>query len=216
MLKNIRESIHKLKKEHKLINSHVETYYNEDAEDNYLEFFSRIITRLLSSERSRIFINNRETVWIEIGTEDGRKHISVPKEGSMVGRVIASGKAEIINDMEAQEANNLLETGITGLTVYNAICVPVKSMEGKQVTGVIQALNKEDKTSFNADDQKWLEDIAQNIQYNIEHISLHRGSLSITDRIIEASNKLLTITAILFLISVVGFTLFLVALWLAA
>lgn len=205
MLKNIRESLHKLKEEHQLINSHIGTYYDESAEDDYLEFFTRIITRLAHGERSSIYINDpeNETVWFEVGTGTDRKHVSEHKEGSMVGRVIASGKAEINNDMNAQEGTR------------NAICVPVQSMDKKRVTGVIQVVNKENEESFNEEDQKWLEDVAHNIQFNIEHISLHQGSLSITDKILEASNKLLTTLAVLFLLTVGGFTLFLLALWLA-
>jgi Mg2+ and Co2+ transporter CorA len=205
MLKNIRKSIHKLKEEHQLINSHIGTYYDESAEDDYLDFFTRVITSLLHGERSSIYINDpqNETVWFEVGTGAERKHVSEHKEDSMVGRAIASGKAEINNDMDTQEGTR------------NAICVPVKSMDKKQVTGVIQVVNKENKESFNEEDQKWLEDIAHNIQFNIEHISLHQGSLSLSDKILETSNKLLTMLAVLFLLLVGGFTLFLLILWLA-
>ena len=206
MLRNIRKSIHKLKEEHQLINSHIGTYYDESAEDDYLDFFTRVITSLLHGERSSIYINDpqNETVWFEVGTGAERKHVSKHIEGSMVGRAIASGKAEINNDMDAQEGTR------------NAICVPVKSMDKKQVTGVIQVVNKENKESFNEEDQKWLEDIAHNIQFNIEHISLHQGSLNISDKILESSNKLLSMLALLFMLTVGGFTLFLLALWLVA
>jgi hypothetical protein len=206
MLKKIRESLHKLKEEHQLINSKIETYYSESAEDDYLDFFTRVITGLLHGERSSIYINNPldETVWFEVGTGTDRNHMSVPKEGTMVGGVIASGEAEINNDMEAEEE------------VRNAICVPVKSMDKKQVTGVIQVVNKENGESFNEEDQKWLEDIAHNIQYSIEHISLHQGSLSITDKVLKIIGNLFTMLAALFLFAVAGVTLFLVVQFLAA
>jgi hypothetical protein len=206
MLKKIRESLHKLKEEHQLINSQMETYYSKSAEDNYLDFFTRVITRLVHGERSNIYINNPldETIWFEVGTGTNRNHMTVPKEGTMVGGVIASGEVEINNDMDAQEG------------VRNAICVPVKSMDKKQVTGVIQVVNKENGESFNEEDQKWLEDIAHNIQFNIEHISLHQGSLSITDKVLEITGKVFTLLAALFLFAVVGVTLFLVVQLLAA
>lgn len=202
MLKNIRESVHKLKEEHELINSHIDTYYDESAEDNYLDFYTRLITKLLRGERGSIFINDPqdETVWSEVGTGTNRKHVTVHKENSMVGRVISSGEAEISNDMEDQEG------------ARNAICVPVKSMDKKQVTGVIQVVNKEGKESFDKEDQKWLEDIAHNIQFNIEHISLHQGSLNITDKIFEAIGKLFKVLVMLFLGLGAAFILYMVTL----
>ena len=45
MLKNIRESIHKLRENHRLINSHLETYYDKSSEKDHLEFFTRAITK---------------------------------------------------------------------------------------------------------------------------------------------------------------------------
>jgi GAF domain-containing protein len=208
MLKNLRESISKLEEEHELINAHLEEYYDESAENNYLDFFTRIISKVADGEKSSIFINDREneSVWHEVVTGTGQKHIHESKDDTMVNKVIATGKAEINNDMVDQKEAH---------TARNAICVPVKSLDGKRVTGVIQVLNKGNGGSFNEDDQNWLEDIAQNIQFNIEHISLHQGSLSITDKVFGVFSKLWTLLTILFLVSVAGFTLFLLALWLA-
>lgn len=218
MLKNFRASIDKLKEENKLINSHVETYYDESAEKDYLDFFTRIINKLVNSERSSIFISDPEndTVWLEVGTGIERKQITVPKDGSMVGGVIACGEAHISNDMGTQEGAHKKVDSATGFTTHNAICVPVKSLDGKRTTGAIQVLNKKDGESFNEDDQKWLEDIAQNLQFNIEHIYLQQETMSIVDKVFKAINQLWTILVAVTLVSMAGLSLFLISLWLAA
>ncbi len=87
----------------------------------------------------------------------------------MVGRVISGGKAEISNNMADREGAHKEVDSSTGYSTYSAICVPVISLDGAQVTGAIQVLNMKNRGEFNQGDQKWLEDIAENLQLNIEH-----------------------------------------------
>lgn len=214
MLKRIHDSVNKLKKENKLINSQMETYHDEFSDDNYLDFFTRLINKLLHGEKSTIFINEEgeDNVWFEIGIGADRQ-VSSHKEGSMVDRVIESGIAEINNNLSPEKAITEVNSE-NGFVAYNVICVPIKKPEGKGVSGVIQVANKENKEPFNEDDQKWLEEISSNIQLNIERISLHRQSLSITDRMFEISSKLFMIVFGLFLAITAGVTLYLLAFWL--
>lgn len=218
MLKKFRKSIDKLKEQNQLINARVETYYDESAEKDYLDFFTRVINRLLDGERSSIFISDPEnnTAWLEVGTGIERKQITVPKEGSMVGGVIACGEVHITNDMEAQEGAHKEVDSATGFTTHNAICVPVKSLDGKRITGAIQVLNKKSGEPFNAHDQKWLEDIARNLQFNIEHIYLQQETLTIVDKVFNAINQLWTILVAVVLASMTGLFLFMMSFWLAA
>ena len=105
MLKHFRKDINDLKKKHLLVNTYVEKYYEKFAENDFLDFFTRIICELVDCERSSIFITDlgEETVWLEVGTGIGRKQITVPRDSSMVGRVISGGKAEICNNMADRE-----------------------------------------------------------------------------------------------------------------
>lgn len=216
MLRNVRESINKLKEKHRLINSHVENYYDESTEQEHLEFFTRIINRVVQGERSSIFINDpeKESVWLEVGTGIESRQITVPREGSMTGRVIASGMAEINNEMETHYGIHKEVDSSTGFTTRNSICVPVKSLDGKQVTGVIQVLNKENDGLFDEGDQKWLEEIAKHIQLNIENIYLHQESMSITDKALEAFTKLWNILIATILIAMAALFLLLMGQWL--
>ena len=218
MLNDFRKNMDQLREKNALISSQVETYYDESAEKDYLDFFTRIINKLVDSERSSIFINNpeNETVWLEVGTGVERKQITVPKQGSMVGTVIASGKAEINNEMMSQEGAHKNVDTSTGFVTRNAICVPVKSLDGKQVTGAIQVLNKGNDDSFNDEDQKWLEDIAQNIQFNIEHVYLQQETLGIMDKVLTAFGQLWTTFIVVVMASMAGLFLFLMSMWFAA
>lgn len=213
MLKKIHDSINKLKEENKLINSHMETYHDESADDEYLDFFTRLINKLLHGEKSTIFINEEgeDNVWFETGT-GANKQVSSHKEGSMVDRVIENGIAEINNNLTPQKAITEINSE-SEFTPYNAICVPIKPLDGKGVSGVIQIVNKENKEPFNENDQKWLEEISNNIQLNIERISLHRKSLSITDKMFEITGNLILIAFGLILTIIAGFTLYMLSFW---
>ena len=134
----------------------------------------------------------------------------------MVGGVISCGEAHISNDMEAQEGAHKDVDSATGFVTHNAICVPVKSLDGKRITGAIQVLNKKNAESFNEDDQKWLEDIAQNLQFNIEHIYLQQETMSVVDKAFHAISRLWTILVAVILASMTGIFLFLMSLWLSA
>ena len=68
--------------------------------------------------------------------------------------------------------------------------------------------------SFNEDDQKWLEDIAKNIQLNIESIYLHQETMSITEKVFNAFSKLWAILIAIVLLSMTALVLILLSVWL--
>ena len=136
MLKQFRKDIDILREKHQLINTYVENYYDKSAEKDYLNFFISIISKLINAERSSIFISDieDETVWLEAGTGIERKQITVPKDSSMVGRVISSGKPEINNTMAVQEGTHKGVDSATGFSTRNAICVPVVNRQRRLVS----------------------------------------------------------------------------------
>ena len=207
MLKQFRRDVDILREKHRLINTYVENYYDKSAEKDYLNFFISIINKLVNGERSSIFISDMENemVWLEAGTGIERKQITVPKDSSMVGRVISSGKSEINNNMAVQEGTHKSVDSATGFSTRNAICVPVKSLDRECVTGAIQVLNKENGGVFNEDDKKWLENIAEHMQSYIEHVYLNQETLSVMDKVCNTSSKLLTILGVMTLLSMTGF-----------
>ncbi len=210
MLKDLRKNIDKLREKKHLINAYVNKYYDQSAEKDYLDFFLRLTCKLVNGERGSIFIVDmeNETVWLETGTGMERKQINVPRDGSMVGRVISSGKAEICNDMVAQEGIHKKVDSSTGFSTRNAICVPVKNLEKTRITGAIQVLNKKNGETFDGSDQKWLEDIAENLQLNIEHVYLQQETLGLMNTAIRFSSqlsKLVTIILTIIIVSMMGF-----------
>lgn len=188
MLNGLRKGLDKIKAKQRLIDS----YWDESSSDDVIGFYTRVVTSLSAAELCSVFIYNPETdtLWKKAGTDVNAPRIEVSKESSMVGKVLASGEPLFENDLESKEGAHKSIDSETGFVTRNALCVPILSLDGKNVTGVIQVLNKSDGTSFNDDDLKLLEEVARYMALSIENIFLGQESLDITEEIFNAARKL--------------------------
>ena len=141
-----------------------------------LHFFVEIMPKALNAERCSIFILDpvNDNVWLQCGTGLPEKSVTVPKSGSLVGRVIASGEIIFEEDMQGTVGPHDLVAMQTGFVAHNAICVPVHGVTTKRITGAIQVLNKKNERKFNDNDKATLEKLAFLLQMNIENIFLRQ------------------------------------------
>lgn len=146
-----------------------------------LEFFVEIIPRTLDAERCSIFVldNDLKNVWVMCGTGLKERQICVPRENSLVGDVISTGVARIESDMDQQVGAHEWTDSQTGFETRSAVCVPVRSLTSKKVTGAIQVLNKKGIGVFTLDDQQILEKLAFQIQSNIESIFMQQQTVKL-------------------------------------
>lgn len=137
-----------------------------------LEFLVEIMPKALDAERCSIFVLDpfQDNVWVHCGTGLLERQVSVPKSGSMVGRVVATGKAIIEHDMQETVGTHDLVAARTGFVTHSAICVPVQGVTRQQVTGAIQVLNKKSPGRFGDQDLKILERLAFLLQMHIENV----------------------------------------------
>ena len=147
-------------------------------------FYVKILPKITGAERCTIYI-------IEMGTEkicsiygtglEDRK-IEPPRDGSIVGEVISTGKGILVNDMETREGFHTSVDVETGYSTRNMICVPIKSATTHGVTGAIQVLNKRLHGSFTKDDLAQLEEVATYLSLSIENIIISQEILRISDQ----------------------------------
>ena len=147
----------------------------------FVTFYVRILPKLMNVERCTIFImeigSNR--ICSIFGTGLSERQIEPPLEGSIVGRVISSGISCIENDLRSYPGFHISMDEQTGFISRNMICAPIKGMSGNMVTGAIELLNKTTGESFNAEDLKQLEEVAQFLSISIESIVLNQEILRI-------------------------------------
>lgn len=155
-------------------------------------FFIDIIPRLLQVQRCSIFVLDPKTenVWLHCGTDLSERELKVTKHSSMVGEVIASGKSQVKTNMAASAGAHGKVDMKTGFTTYDALCVPIFSVDKSQVVGVIQVLNKRADAGYSQEDIELLERFAFQVQLNIENIFLRQEIVKVSELLGEKIRKL--------------------------
>ncbi|MEO5376514.1 MAG: GAF domain-containing protein [Magnetococcus sp. DMHC-6] len=178
------QQLRRLKDQQRLINRSWHTKGNQEL----LEFFMEIMPKLVDAERCSIFIHDPTTdqVWLQCGTGLSEKEIIIPKTGSNVGKVIATGKHISINLKEEQSPFAKRVEEKTGFVTQNMLCVPIKSLTSKEITGAIQVLNKQGRKKtegFSEEDQILLSKVAHHLEMVIENIYLSQEMINISDKL---------------------------------
>jgi len=185
--------------------------------DKLLPFYVRIMTKLTDCERCSMFIHdpNRGLIWLKAGTGVDEREIEVPRESSVVGDVIASGKSKIVNNLEMQSGTHKQVDEKTGFTTRSILCVPIKSTAQNETAGAIQLLNKINNREFTNEDLSLAEEVADHLQKQIDTIYLDQEIFGFTEHLYKSLVKATTfffVTLALICIAALG----LLAVWMAA
>lgn len=161
------------------------------AESNFLDFYVRLIPRVLNAERCSVFIHDpaANKVWLKAGTGLKERGIEVSARDSIVGQVISTGKFAIATDLESREGTHKSTDTTTGFTTRQVICVPIRSRDGKQVTGAIQVLNRKGGGQFTQEDRQFLEEVGTHFQRIVESIFLGQEALRISGEAVAAAGR---------------------------
>lgn len=143
-----------------------------------MDFYVKIIPKVVDAERCSIFIHDpgNQEVWYRSGTGQFEREIQLTTDSSSVARdVIDNGKAIILENTENMEGEGL-DTG-TGIPARNVLCVPIRSLDGKEITGAVQVLNKADNKSFTEDDQMLVEEMAHYLESSLENFFFNEQAI---------------------------------------
>ena len=149
----------------------------EEGHNNLLNFYVKIIPLAVNAERCSIFIRDPSTgeIWLKCGTGLEERDILVPRDAdSIVGKVVNTGEFMIVDEMEKVGGFHEEIDKKTGFVTQDMLCVPIMSLDGKEVMGAVQVLNKNRRRQgdarFNEDDRKLVEEMAHFLQLSIENI----------------------------------------------
>lgn len=129
-------------------------------------------TRLLSAERSTLFLNDDKTgeLWSEVGQGLESVQIRLPNHLGIAGAVFTSGKAINIPYAYADLRFNPAFDKKTGFFTRSILCVPIVNKHGK-VIGVTQVLNKRGGP-FTGEDESRLRAFTAQISIALENAKL--------------------------------------------
>lgn len=155
---------------------------------NLLHFFMEILPKVVDCDRCSFFIHDPVTdeVWLQCGTGLQERSIVVPRTGSNVGRVVATGRHVMIVRREQQSEFAKQVEDKVGYLTDNMLCVPIKSLTTNQVTGAIQVINKKGENGhlgFTDADRALLERVADHVAMVTENIYLSQEMVVVSDKL---------------------------------
>ncbi len=161
--------------------AHVSNSWSVDEYNSLITFYIRLIPKLMQVERCTIFLKEPDTDSLVsmYGTGLEANVIEAPLQGSIVGRVLASGKSVIENNLRTKNGYHLLADEQTGFQSRNTLCTPIHNVTSNEILGVIQLLNTRENKIFNAGNQKELEEIAGYLSISIESVLLNKKIIHI-------------------------------------
>jgi signal transduction histidine kinase len=153
-----------------IINTHLDL-------DNVLESVMSVTTDMMKAEASSLFLIDAETDELIFHVATGEKankikSIRMKKSEGIVGSVIDSGKAEIINDVTKDPRFFQKVDKESGFITRSILCVPLKTTN--RLLGAIEVLNKLGGGHFNNHDLMLCNAIAGQSAIAIENAMLHK------------------------------------------
>lgn len=129
-------------------------------------------TRMLSAERSTLFLNDEKTkeLWSVVGDGVSSVQIRLPNHLGIAGTVFTSGQSVNIPYAYADLRFNPAFDKKTGFFTRSILCVPVVNKNGKTI-GVTQVLNKRGGT-FSDEDEARLRAFTAQVSIALENAKL--------------------------------------------
>jgi transcriptional regulator with GAF, ATPase, and Fis domain len=144
-------------------------------------FYIEVLPKLMQVERCTIFLkeSDGDSLLSRYGTGLETNVIEAPLEGSIVGRVMATGESVIENDLHSKSGYHLEADEQTGFVSVNTLCIPIPRAADDEILGVIQLLNTLDGEPFDSANQKELQKIAEYLSISLESILLNEQILNV-------------------------------------
>ncbi len=155
--------------------------WNADHYRSLMDFFVRILPRVMDCERCSIFRIDPASGAIEsfVGTGLDRDTVLRPPADAIVSQTITTGAPITDNDIHRRPGYHREAAKITGFVTRNIQCVPLRSPINGHITGAVQVLNR-NQGGFDEDDRLLLEDVADFLSMAVENLLLNEEILSLS------------------------------------
>ena len=207
MFKDIENQIDKLNQKRNYFDADLDT----SGKISLLEFYVKIVPKVLNAERCSIFIYDPDskTIWLKCGTELEERDIEVTLEyDSVVVNVITTGQHKVVTGLDKKNGIHKRIDENTGFVTRDILCIPIKSLDGKDVTGAVEIMNKQGEGAFNDDDRELLEEMAHFLELTIENIFFNQETANVLDNIHSMMKKVVFVFIAIILFLVVIFSIF--------
>ena len=96
----------------------------------------------------------------------------------------------------------------TGFVTRDILCIPIKSLDGAEVTGAVQILNKKGGGTFNDEDRMLLEEMAHFLELTIENIFFNQETANVLDNMHSMMTKVVFVFIAIIISLIIIFSIF--------
>jgi sigma-B regulation protein RsbU (phosphoserine phosphatase) len=141
--------------------------------DSLLAVILERVTVVMEAERATLFIHDESTatLWNRLSGSLTRGQLRIPMGTGIAGHVAQTGRLLNVPDAYADPRFNPRVDMETGFHTRSILCVPMFGHDRKLV-GVVQVLNKVDRTVFTSDDEELLEALASHAALALDRARL--------------------------------------------
>jgi signal transduction histidine kinase len=134
---------------------------------NIDELLAKLMVRIsgiMNCERSTLFLVDaeRNELWSKFFQGEEERTVRIPLARGIAGEVARTGRSIIVDDAHAHPSFLPDIDRLTGFCTRTLLTVPLKSPE-KELTGVVQVLNRQDGKPFGEEDRELLEFLSPHI-----------------------------------------------------
>ena len=144
--------------------SSLSTIRDNNSSQELLDFVVDIVKSTLDCERASIYFCdavNHDLFIVSKSIDTLKTGLTIAYGQGIAGKFAASSKVIRIDDVLADKDHLKTVDEITGFMTKSVLCVPVLDENGGKPLAVIQAVNKNDLSAFNNDDEFYLSYIAK-------------------------------------------------------
>ena len=166
MFNSIRSQIEHIGEEQRYLGSDWEA-----AQYRLLDYYARIMPKVFDVERCSIFLADHEggANWLTAGTGLPQREVGSDKLAeSIVGETIRSGKDIYRDDLEQNDHFNQEVVGSATASVKDVFCMPFRSLDGANITGAVQLVNRKGGEPYSDDDKELLADMLHRLEISME------------------------------------------------
>ena len=207
MFKDIENQIEQLNQKRNYLDADLDT----SGKISLLEFYVKIVPKVLNAERCSIFIYDPDskTIWLKCGTEVEERDIEVTAEyDSVVVNVITTGQHKVVTGLDKKNGIHKQTDEKTGFVTRDILCIPIKSLDGTEITGAVEVLNKKDGSTFIIEDRMLLEEMAHFLELTIENIFFNQETANVLDNMQSMMTKVVFVFIAIIISLIIIFSIF--------
>lgn len=201
-----------IKKEIDKLDREIEHLEADWAEHKLLEFYVKVVPKLVRSENCSIFVADQDVDdgWIRAGTGLPEQSIEGSKVAPMiVGETMHEGKTIFRDKLDEEEENQQLVDIAEGVKARDILCIPIRSLDGERITGAIQILNRENNGEpYTDEDISLLEELAHYLEVSFENIYLYQETQGVVSNMWKLLTRATLTLVIAFFVLIAAFTLY--------